>query len=448
MCQTGDFANVNWKHLKALKLCCERETKYSRIVPPTSSSEISFWKCLIELAPFYTTALIIGLICVTFHGIMAGTIPPSAQATRNLFAADLFGTIAPERISENVVYSPASIQTCLALAFTGAEAETAQEMRKVLHLGEGDRSQVAQNYGEFLKNTFQNPKTNGAILKMANRIYVNQNLKISDNFNKIATEFFDAKAESVNFGNSQETINNINSWVEQQTESKIKNVLAPNSVDGDTSSVLVNAIHFKAKWKIPFFSTFKRNFKINSIQEVQVDMMYENDTFRYADLPQYNAKALEMPYEKSDLSMLVILPNEVEGLAKLESQLKVVDLNDITSKMYTADVNVFLPKFRIEFDIGLKEPLKKMGLTSMFSNEANFSNLFAESSVKHKVSDVVHKAFLDVNEDGCEAAAGNYTKCVLLRGKIHVKNFYADHPFVFAIRSNTTVYFAGHVVKF
>uniref|UniRef100_A0A1L8EFW9 Putative serpin n=1 Tax=Haematobia irritans TaxID=7368 RepID=A0A1L8EFW9_HAEIR len=395
-------------------------------------------------------ALIVGLICVTFHGIMAGTIAPSAQATRNLFAAELFGTIAPERISENVVYSPASIQTCLALAFTGAEAETAQEMRKVLHLGEGDRSQVAQNYGEFLKNTFKNPKTNGAILKMANRIYVNQNLKISDNFNKIATEFFDTKAESVNFGNSQETINNINSWVEQQTESKIKNLLAPNSVDGDTSSVLVNAIYFKAKWKNPFsdVSTTKSNFKVNSKQEVQVDMMYQDDKFRYADLPEYNAKALEMPYEKSDLSMLVILPNEVEGLAKLESQLKGVDLNDITSKMYTADVDVFLPRFRIEFDIDLKEPLKKMGLTSMFSNAANFSNLFTESSVQHKVSDVVHKAFLDVNEAGSEAAAATYLKLVPMSLNMDQKNFRADHPFVFAIRSNTDIYFAGHVAKF
>ncbi|XP_075168017.1 serine protease inhibitor 42Dd-like isoform X2 [Haematobia irritans] len=381
---------------------------------------------------------------------MAGTIAPSAQATRNLFAAELFGTIAPERISENVVYSPASIQTCLALAFTGAEAETAQEMRKVLHLGEGDRSQVAQNYGEFLKNTFKNPKTNGAILRMANRIYVNQNLKISDNFNKIATEFFDAKAESVNFGNSQETINNINSWVEQQTESKIKNLLAPNSVDGDTSSVLVNAIYFKAKWKNPFsdVSTTKSNFKVNTKQEVQVDMMYQDNKFRYADLPEYNAKALEMSYEKSDLSMLVILPNEVEGLAKLESQLKGVDLNDITSKMYTADVDVFLPRFRIEFDIDLKEPLKKMGLTSMFSNAANFSNLFAESSVQHKVSDVVHKAFLDVNEAGSEAAAATYLKLVPMSLNMDQKNFRADHPFVFAIRSNTEIYFAGHVAKF
>uniref|UniRef100_A0A1L8EG14 Putative serpin n=1 Tax=Haematobia irritans TaxID=7368 RepID=A0A1L8EG14_HAEIR len=395
-------------------------------------------------------ALIVGLICVTFHGIMAGTIAPSAQATRNLFAAELFGTIAPERISENVVYSPASIQTCLALAFTGAEAETAQEMRKVLHLGEGDRSQVAQNYGEFLKNTFKNPKANGAILKMANRIYVNQNLKISDNFNKIATEFFDTKAESVNFGNSQETINNINSWVEQQTESKIKNLLAPNSVDGDTSSVLVNAIYFKAKWKNPFsdVSTTKSNFKVNSKQEVQVDMMYQDDKFRYADLPEYKAKALEMPYEKSDLSMLVILPNEVEGLAKLESQLKGVDLNDIASKMYTADVDVFLPRFRIEFDIDLKEPLKKMGLTSMFSNAANFSNLFTESSVQHKVSDVVHKAFLDVNEAGSEAAAATYLKLVPMSLNMDQKNFRADHPFVFAIRSNTDIYFAGHVAKF
>ncbi|XP_073847021.1 uncharacterized protein [Musca autumnalis] len=398
----------------------------------------------------YFAALFIAILSCTFHYNAAGTIAPSAMASRNLFAANLFSVVAPEHLSNNVVYSPASIQTCLALAFPGADGETAQEMRKALYLGEGDARQVAQNYGEFLSAAFKTPKANGPILKMANRLYVNENLKIAEEYNKITTEYLDAKAENVDFRNSQEAINKINTWVEEQTEKKIKNIMQPGSVDGGTSAVLVNAIYFKAKWLKPFsdLTTSKQEFKMNNKQQVQVDMMYQDDEFLYGELPEYEAKVLEMPYENSDLSMLIILPNSVEGLAKLEEKLKGVDLNEISSKLRKHDVDVFLPKFRIEFDIDLKEPLKKMGLNSMFSDAANFNHLFSNAAASQKVSDVKHKAFLDVNEAGSEAAAASYMKIVPMSLNMNQKTFKADHPFVFAIRSKTAVYFAGHVTKF
>ncbi|XP_005187409.1 serine protease inhibitor 42Dd isoform X1 [Musca domestica] len=396
------------------------------------------------------TALFAVLLSCTLHSTTAGTIAPSEMATRNLFAANLFSFVAPEHLGENVVYSPASIQTCLALGFTGADGKTAQEMRKVLYLGEGDKRQVAKNYGDFLKVAFKNTKDNGPILKMANRLYANQNLQIAEEYNKIATEYLDAQAENVNFQNSQEAIQKINNWVEEQTENKIKNLMQPGSVDGTTSAVLVNAIYFKAKWLKPFSlsSTRKGTFKLSTKQDVQVDMMYQDEKFQYGEFPKYDAKVLEMPYENSDLSMMLILPNEVEGLAKLEEKLKGVDLNEISSQLKTHDVDVFLPKFRIEFDIDLKEPLMKMGLNTMFSDAANFNKLFVNAPASQKVSDVKHKAFLDVNEAGSEAAAASYMKIVLMSLNLNQKSFNADHPFVFAIRSKTAVYFAGHVSKF
>ncbi|XP_073846481.1 serine protease inhibitor 42Dd-like [Musca autumnalis] len=396
------------------------------------------------------TALFIGILSCVFHYIAAGTIAPSPIASRNLFAANLFSVVAPEHLSTNVVYSPASIQTCLTLGFAGAGGETAEEMRKVLYLGEGDKRQVVQNYGEFLSELFKTPKANGPILKMANRLYVNENLKIAEEYNKITTEYLDAKAENLDFGNSDEAINKINTWVEEQTEKKIKNLMQPGSVGNDTSAVLVNAIYFKTKWLKPFgdFFTRKQDFKMDKKHKVQVDMMYQDAEFQYGELPEYEAKVLEMPYENSDLSMMIILPNDVEGLAKLEEKLKDVDLNEISSKLRTHDVNVFLPKFHIEFDLDLKEPLQKMGLNSMFSKSANFNYLFSNTGVSQSVSDVKHKAFLDVNEDGSEAAAASYVNLMFIRGNMYQKIFNADHPFVFAIRSKTAVYFAGHVTKF
>ncbi|XP_073847851.1 serine protease inhibitor 42Dd-like [Musca autumnalis] len=398
------------------------------------------------------TALFIGILSCVLHYIAAETIAPSAKASRNLFAANLFSVVAPEHLSTNVVYSPASIQTCLALGFAGADGETAEEMRKVLYLGEGDKRQVVQNYGEFLGELFKTPKANGPILKMANRLYVNENLKIAEEYNKITTEYLDAKAENVDFRNSQEAINKINTWVEEQTEKKIENLMQPGSVDGGTSAMLVNAIYFKTKWLKSFidFATRKQEFKMDNKHKVQVDMMYQDAEFQYGELPEYEAKVLEMPYENSDLSMMIILPNDVEGLAKLEERLKGVDLNEISSKLRTNDADVFLPKFHIEFDFDLKEPLQKMGLNSMFSNSANFNYLFSNAGAPQRVSDVKHKAFLDVNEDGSEAAAASYVK-LLFNSDFRnpdQKTFKADHPFVFAIRSKTAVYFAGHVTKF
>lgn len=380
---------------------------------------------------------------------MAGTIAPSESASRNLFAADLFSVIVNGKSSENIVYSPASIQTCMALAFAGAEGETANEMRKVLKFGQGDKTEIFKNYGDFLKSSFKSTTPNGPQLKMANRLYVNDKLQVSAKFNKIAKDNFDTLAENVDFKNSKSTVEKINNWVEQQTENKIKNLMQSDAVNDDTSAVLVNAIYFKAKWLNPFSeqSTSKSGFHINSKQQVQVDTMYIDDRFNYADLPELDATALELPYENSDLSMLIILPKQVEGLQNLESKLQGLDLNEITSKMSESDVDVFLPKFRIEFDIDLKEPLMKMGLSSMFSHSANFSSLF-DSDVAQKISDVKHKAFLDVNEAGSEAAAATYMKIVPMSLNLDQKSFRADHPFVFAIRSKTAVYFAGHVAKF
>ncbi|XP_065369236.1 serine protease inhibitor 42Dd isoform X2 [Calliphora vicina] len=382
---------------------------------------------------------------------MAGTIAPSESASRNLFAADLFSVIVDKKSSENIVYSPASIQTCLALAYNGAEGETAEEMRKVLKLGQGNKTHVAEKYGEFLKTAFKQTKANEKApqLKMANRLYVNDHLKVKTQFNKIAQDFFDSQAENVDFSQSQKVVEKINNWVAQQTENKIKDLLQADAVDGDTSAVLVNAIYFKAKWLHPFSeaTTSKATFHLNSKQNMEVDTMYTDDRFGYVELPELQATALEMPYENSDISMLIILPNEIEGLEKLESKLRGVDLNDITSKMFVKSVDVFLPKFRLEFDINLKEPLNKLGLSSIFSQSANFSSLF-DSPVPQRISEVKHKAFLDVNEAGSEAAAATYMKIVPMSLNLDQQTFRADHPFVFAIRSKTAVYFAGHVVKF
>ncbi|KAM7342274.1 serine protease inhibitor 42Dd-like isoform 1-T1 [Cochliomyia hominivorax] len=395
-----------------------------------------------------TTVLLLGLlISLKLTLIKAGTIASSSSAEQNLFAADLLSVIVDKRSSENVVYSPASIQTALALAYMGAEGETQEEMRKALKIGQVEnKSVVAQRYGNFLKSSFGKSKEKAPQLKMANRLYVNDHLKVLPQYNKIAQDNFQAKTETLDFTKGKEVAQKINKWVEQETENKIKNLLQPDAVNNDTSAILVNAIYFKGIWFYPFSneSTTKRSFYINNKESQQVDMMFQDGSFGYVQLRDLKASALELSYENSDISMLIILPNDKEGLAALEQNLKGVDLNDITKNMNEQNVEVYLPKFRIEFNIDLKEPLRELGLNSMFSNSANFRSLF-DSAVPQKISEIKHKAFLEVNEAGSEAYAA--TKLTLVPHILSIK-FIADHPFFFAIRSKTSVYFAGHVVKF
>ncbi|XP_017475807.1 PREDICTED: leukocyte elastase inhibitor-like [Rhagoletis zephyria] len=393
------------------------------------------------------------LATISLNMATAGTIAPSLAASHNIFALDIFKTIATERSQENVVFSPASIQSSLALAFLGAGGETAQQLRTSLRLPAAlDTDSIAQDYAGFIKKNFHadpNAKKDAPKLRMASRIYVNENLKLSPQFNKLAKTSFESEATSANFADSTSTTKSINTWVESQTEGKIKDLLPADAVNSETSAILVNAIYFKGKWLHPFseISTTQQEFRMSGGQTTTVAMMNSDERLKYGELSDFDAKAIELPYKDSDLSMLIVLPNKVDGLQALEQKLANVDLNLIAERMRSQSVDVFLPKFRIEFDVDLKQPLQQLGIVNMFSDAADFSGLFAESQAQ-RIDEVKHKAFLDVNEAGSEAAAATFMKIVPMSLNLDQKIFRADHPFVFAIRNREAVYFVGHVAKF
>lgn len=402
---------------------------------------------------FVAKVAVFALAVIAMMG--ASTATPFSPATasssmnsRHKFAASLFGTISRENRHRNVVFSPASIQTSLALTYLGAEGKTAEELHAGLKFGSSDKNEVITNYGEFINRTFRATSKNESDvqLNMANRIYVSNQMELVNDFNDMAHKYFQSAVEVTDFSDPVNTVSNINKWVSDKTNKRINNLLQSNAVNSDTNILLINAIYFKAKWLHQFSqgSTKTSQFSVNSDRTVDMQFMYDNDFFNYADLDDLNAKVLEMPYVNSNLSMLLILPNEIDGLDRLESQLADYDLNHIVSKVSRTKVDVFVPKFHIEFDVDLKEPLKKMGMPSMFSS-ANLSGL-VNSSVPQKVSEVRHRAYLDVNEAGSEAAATTFLKLVPMSLNFDQKEFKANHPFVFVIRCPEAVYFAGHVV--
>ncbi|KAH8237233.1 hypothetical protein KR038_007521 [Drosophila bunnanda] len=374
------------------------------------------------------------------------------QDSRNLFACVLVDAITQDVLSRggeplaNTVFSPASVQSCLTLAYLGASGSTAEELRNALQLGPGDRHHIARTFGEFWRTSCCYGAS-GPVLKSVNRLYVNDGLELQPEFNEMAVDFFQSKAESVKFADSEAATQKINDWVEQETEHKVRNLLQADAVNEDTSAVLINALYFKGLWQKPFMpeSTQLDDFYVDPLNRVPVDMMYQEDKFKFADLPHLKARAVQLPYEYSNIHLLILLPNEVGGLDHLESRLKEVDLADIDAAMTLQDVEIALPRMTIEYDVDLKNILKQIGIEEVFSDTALLDGLFT-SRTGQKISAAKHRGYLSVNEAGSEAAAVTFMKIVPMMLNMNKKLFRADHPFVFYIRSSQAVFFAGRFV--
>ncbi|XP_036332011.1 alaserpin-like isoform X2 [Rhagoletis pomonella] len=363
------------------------------------------------------------------------------------FAINLFNFMYHREPQKNIIYSPFSIQTCVAMARIGATGETAAELDRGLGLPSSDVSVIADTFHNVLATY-----TNSTILKIANKIYVMQGYQIAPKFNEIATTKFFSSADSIDFRSSVAAANTINQWVESQTNNLIRNLISPDALNAETRVVLINAIHFKGEWKYQFpkQATREDNFYLNEVDSVRVPMMNVKETFGYGVIPELDAAVLEMPYKDSDLSMLVILPNSRTGLASLHEKLKSFDISEITQRLYPTKVIVKFPKFKAEYDIELNEALQNLGMARMFSRQAEFDNLL-ESNERLQVSKVVHKAFIEVNEEGTEAAAA--TAVIITRitsvGMPEIpRHFNADRPFIYAVVNlKRILLFAGQITN-
>lgn len=391
-------------------------------------------------------AVLIAVLQLTSSASIDQTSSNLESSSRGLFASNLLGHIAKSKSGENVVFSPLSIQMALALTYLGAAGKTAEELETGLRLPSNDKNIVGQHFSGLLAKS----KSGQVVLNIANRLFVNSDLSLKADFNRKAEDYFKSGAEALNFKDSpSEAVRSINSWVEHQTRNRITDLMQPGSVGADTLAVIVNAIYFKGKWQEPFstYSTSKNTFWISKDESVKVDMMYGGDMrIKYGEFSELNATAIELPYENSDVSMMLIRPFEKDGLAELESKLSSLSILDLADRMTSRKVDVMMPKFKINFSTGLVGVLKEMGIHSLFKN-ADLPGIF-ESSGEISVSDVRHKAFIDVNEAGSEAAAATFLQMIATSLQFDMKYFNLDRPFFFAIKDSNAIYFAGHVAKF
>uniref|UniRef100_A0A668ALY7 Serpin B6 n=1 Tax=Myripristis murdjan TaxID=586833 RepID=A0A668ALY7_9TELE len=413
---------------------------------------------------------------------MAASSPLSEANTA--FCLALFKQLDEDKKSSNIFYSPLSISSALAMVMLGARANTATQMSEV-HTHTRTHTQthllVTRAIGLSLHRSpvpalalicFDCPQCLKAqddvhvkfsklikelnkagapySLSLANRLYGDKSYRFVKGFLADTKKHYDAKLKSVDFKTSAETARiNINNWVEKQTQDKIKDLLAPGVVDSMTRLVLVNAIYFKGNWDRKFDANLTKDaqFKLNKNENKPVKMMYQKAEFPLTYIREVNCQILELPYKGKDLSMLIFLPNEMEddttGLEKLEKELTYEKFVEWTQPhmMYTKEVQVGLPRFKMEESYNLKDILTRMGMVDAFDVRMSMSP--ANDLV---LSQVVHKAFVEVNEEGTEAAAATAIRKVYCSARIPaIPRFIADHPFLFFIRHkpSMSVLFAG-----
>ncbi|WP_048152193.1 serpin family protein [Palaeococcus ferrophilus] len=347
----------------------------------------------------------------------------------NAFAFDLYRELAKD--DDNVFFSPYSIEVALAMAYEGARGETAEGMGSVLHLPLDEDTRWTGF--RYLVLSLKSPEGSPFILRSANALWVQEGYPLREKYLWVVREFYLGEVRKVNFqGDPEGAAKEINEWVENQTNGRIRDIVG--RLTPDTRLILTNAIYFKANWSSRFEAINTRNETFYAPNEtVIVPMMHQTGRFPYFEND--DIQALELPYEGERLSMLIILPRKGK-FELVEDSLKAGLIESALKSMKPESVEVIIPKFQFEKTYRLRDVLMDMGMERAFTN-ADFSGI---SDGPLAISQVVHKSFISVAENGTEAAAATAVTMTLSAPveKEEPKIFRADHPFIFVIYDRTT----------
>jgi serpin B len=393
---------------------------------------------------FATTLLMLGIATMG-----RADEPKVAEVVRgnNQFALELYGKLKGQ--PGNRFFSPYSISTALGMTYAGARGETAEEMARTLRFSvpSGELHRAFAAIGRALD---ADTSRRGYRLSVANRLWGQRGYHFLPDFLALTRESYGAELAPLDFQHqTEEARRAINAWVEERTQGKIANLIQPGDLGTTTRLVLANAIYFKGRWSVPFEkgATEEAAFHVAAKRDVRVPTMH-----RTSGLPFWagdGLKAVSLPYGRGDLAMVVVLPDEADGLGALEARLTAENLEKWIGGLRRNEVRVSLPRFSMTSRFKLADVLKAMGMQRAFTpGRSDFSGISSEGDLV--VSEVIHQAFVDVNEEGTEAAAAT---AVVLRAPSPVPpppvEFRADHPFLFLIRDNATgsILFVGRVAN-
>jgi len=377
----------------------------------------------------------------------------------NEFALALFARLGEEQ--GNLFFSPYSISTALAMTYAGARGQTESQMAKVLYfpIVAGEKvppetllqpGQFHSAFGEVVKALNERAKKGGYELAVANALWGQKGYKLLGDFLKLIETEYGGQLAEVDFVRAAEAARKtINTWVEEKTKDKIKELIKPGVLDAMTRLVLTNAIYFKGNWARHFKKDRTRQapFTLLTGEKVDAAMMNQTDQFGYMEAEDF--QALELPYVDNELSMIILLPKQIDGLPEFEKTLNLENLSQWVGKLHRREVIVSVPKFKMTSQFSLAAVLKSMGMADAFSPEAaDFSGITGSRDLF--ISAVIHQAYVDVNEEGTEAAAATAVTMRLTSvGPSQTPVFRADHPFLFLIRDNHSgsILFIGRLLN-
>ena len=375
--------------------------------------------------------------------------PQGVVEGNNKFAFQLFHQVQGSTTG-NQFYSPFSISTALAMVYGGARNETALQMSQTLNFPLNDKF-----HGEYkhLLGKLHDGADGKIKLNIANGLWAQKDFKFLDSYFNLVKQNYNSELKNVDFKDNAEreaTRRDINSWVEKNTNDKIKNILSQSDLNAMTRLVLVNAIYFNADWTTPFKieSTKPREFSLVNGTKTIVSFMNQRGQFNYYE--DSKIQAIEIPYKENKASMVIILPITTDGIKELGKSLDYKYYQEIIEALQSTDVGLSFPKFKMDLQLELSTTLSQMGMPLAFSPEsADFSGMTGKRDLF--ISKVIHQAFVKVDEKGTEAAAATAVVMSMGSAPHHVepKIFNADHPFVFLIKDNTTgsILFMGTIMK-
>lgn len=352
----------------------------------------------------------------------------------------------------NLFFSPYSISTALAMTYAGARERTQEQMAQALYyptsaevlqkLGLARAPLTPEQFAEAFGRIIQDLNARGGDkyeLRVANALWGQKGYEFLRAFTTLVEKQYDGKLQELDFATAAEKARQtINTWVEKQTNDRIKDLIGPGVLGAATRLVLTNAIYFKGNWASQFNegATQDEPFTLAGGGKVQVPMMNQQARFGYAEAE--TLQVLEMPYEGEELSMVILLPKQTDGIGQLGQDLTVENLTQWLDKTRNRDVIVTIPKFKMTSKFSMGNVLQAMGMKDAFSEAADFSGMTGRRDLF--LSAVIHQAYVDVNEEGTEAAAATGALMTLTSAMPEPTPvvFCADHPFLFLIRDKAT----------
>lgn len=415
-------------------------------------------KKIIGVIAVFVITLVIILAGLMYSGFFSAPGPVQARAVdtyatndsvgslssaMNGFSFDMYRELGIDS-DENVFFSPYSIFVALAMTYEGAKGETAEQMKDVLGFEQNDEVSLC-SFGRIYNLLNIDSEY---ILNTANALWTMKDYPFLQEYLSFIDNYYMGKATDVDFTNPSKAAEIINSWVEKNTGGKIEDMLSSSDISPGTVLILSNAIYFKGLWLTQFDSedTVERDFEVTPTEKVHVPTMVltgSEQLFNYSETDEL--QILELPYKGDDVSMVIILPKD-NNISEVEQMVNSENLTTWMGSMQPASVDIYLPKFTYKTEYNLKDMLIVMGMDIAFSFDADFSGMNGYGGLF--IEKVLHKAFIEVTEEGTEAAAATTVHMLETAMPGEPEVFDADHPFLYLIKHKETgtILFMGKVV--